>query len=95
MTTAKNPQKSPQAAYGRGDGDPVTQFAAIVWKGGHAENIRKLWFNDPVEALAAAVEYLKKGYQARLSDGTVAHFAEIDKVPVGPPSVVPLSGGPS
>jgi hypothetical protein len=80
--------KSPR----RGAGDPITQYAAIVWKGGHAENIRKHWFDDPVDALATCVQYLKAGYQARLSDGAVRHFASLpdaqsipdDRPPVGP-----------
>jgi hypothetical protein len=85
---AETPRTSPR----RGEGDPITQFAAIVWKGGHAENIRKHWFDNPVDALATAVQYLKAGYQARLSDGAVRYFAELpdaqsvpdDRPPVGP-----------
>jgi hypothetical protein len=78
------PRKTSPARF---DGDPTTQYAAIVWKGGHAENIRKHWFDSPVDALSCAVEYLKQGYQARLSDGAVAHFAELERPPVGPDSV--------
>jgi hypothetical protein len=76
----------------RFDGDPTTQYAAIVWKGGHMESVQKFYYADPVEALAAAVDYLKKGYQARLSDRVVAHFEEIDSVPVGPVTAK-FSGG--
>jgi hypothetical protein len=80
--------KSPR----RGEGDVIDQFSAIVWKGGHAENIRKYWFDNPVDALATAVDYLKAGYQARLSDGAVRYFASLpdaravsdDRPPVGP-----------
>jgi hypothetical protein len=61
----------------RHEGDAINQFAAIVWKGGHAENIAKYWFDSPVDALATAVSYLKAGYQARLSDGAVRYFAEL------------------
>jgi hypothetical protein len=80
----------------RFDGDATTQYAVIVWKGGHMENVQKFYFSDPVETLATAVEYLKSGYQVRLSDRTVAHFAELsnDANPVGP--VTPkFSGGPA
>lgn len=78
----------------RGDGDPITQYAAIVWKGGHAENISKYWFDSPVDALATAVDYLKRGYQARLSDGAVTYFKELpasedpSAPPIGPASAV-------
>jgi hypothetical protein len=75
------------------DGNAIDQYAAIVWKGGHAENIRKYWFDEPVDALSAAVLYLKAGYQARLSDGAVRYFASLpdaqsvpdDRPAVGPP----------
>jgi hypothetical protein len=71
----------------RFEGDPTTQFSAIVWLGADAGTMQKFWFDSPVEALATCVEYLKRGYQTRLSDGAVRHFAELERAPVGP--VVP------
>jgi alpha-beta hydrolase superfamily lysophospholipase len=71
-TTAK--RKSPR----RGEGDPITQFAAIIWRPTDTKPT-KLWFDHPIEALTAAVEYLKAGYQCRLSDGCVQYFADLPR----------------
>jgi hypothetical protein len=46
------------------------QYAALVWKRTQAEP-RKLRFGTPAEALLTGVEYLRSGYQVRLSDGAV------------------------
>jgi hypothetical protein len=83
MGTTKGPQRSPR----RHDGDPVDQFSAIVWKGFDTASMQKHWFDNPVDALACAVEYLKLGWQARLSDGAVAHFAALPQP--GEPAAVP------
>lgn len=88
----KNKKPGKQAAAGtadrrsprRGDGDPITQFSAIVWLGMDTSTMQKFWFDSPVEALSTCVEYLKRGYQARLSDGAVAHFQALEHTPVGP-----------
>jgi hypothetical protein len=57
------------------------QYAALIWKGPQAEP-RKLWFGTPVEALLAGVEYLKSGYQVRLSDGAVQQFSSDGQAPL-------------
>jgi hypothetical protein len=62
----------------RGEGDPIDQYAAIVWKPTD-DKPNKLWFGHPVDALTTAVEYLKAGYQCRLTDGTVKYFAELPR----------------
>ena len=72
-TTARKP-KSPR----RGEGDPINQYAAIVWKPTDTKPV-KLWFDHPIDALTTAIEYLKAGYQVRLSDGTVQYFAELPR----------------
>lgn len=54
------------------------QYAVIMFKGVNGSP-RKLWFDDPIEALGMAVEYLKAGYQVRLSDGAVVWFADRPK----------------
>lgn len=61
----------------RHDGDPTTQYAAIVWRGTDLTTMQKFWFDDAVDALATAVSYLKAGFQARLSDGAVAYFSRL------------------
>jgi hypothetical protein len=71
-STAK--AKSPR----RGEGDPIDQYAAIVWRVTDPKPT-KLWFPHPVDALTTAVEYLKAGWQVRLSDGTVRYFAELPR----------------
>jgi hypothetical protein len=74
--TAKQPtgHRTPR----RHEGDPTTQFAVIVFKLGDAVP-KKLWHDDPVDALAGAVVYLKEGYQVRLSDLTVEHFRSLPR----------------
>lgn len=62
----------------RGEGDPINQYAAIVWKPTDDKPV-KLWFDHPVDALTTAVEYLKAGFQCRLSDGTAQYFAELPR----------------
>lgn len=61
----------------------ASPYAAITWRGTDTSTIRRHYFADPVEVLATAVEYLKSGYQVRLNDRTVAHFAEIGRAAGG------------
>jgi hypothetical protein len=51
----------------------LDEYRLVVWKG-RAGRVRTFVFHDPVDALAAAVDYLKGGYQVRLGDETVEHF---------------------
>jgi hypothetical protein len=88
-TSAGPARRSPA----RFEGDQTTQFAAITWRGTDTSTMQKHWFDDPTEALASAVEYLKRGYQVRLSDRTVAHYLELDRPPVGPAAVFMPPGG--
>jgi hypothetical protein len=53
--------------------DDTDRYAALVWRAADPTP-KKLWFDHPVDALTVAVEYLKDGYQARLSDGAVEYF---------------------
>jgi hypothetical protein len=62
----------------RHDGDPTDKFAAIVWRITDPKPT-KLWFEHPVDALTSAVDYLKAGWQVRLSDGCVQYFASLPR----------------
>jgi hypothetical protein len=62
----------------RHDGDQPSQFAAIVWRITDPTPT-KHWFDHPVDALTSAVDYLKAGYQCRLSDGCVEYFAHLPR----------------
>lgn len=58
--------------------DTVDRYAVIAFQG--ADRVpKKLWFDHPVDALACAAEYLKGGYQVRLSDGCVEWFANLPR----------------
>lgn len=72
------PKATKPKSPARGDGDPTHLYAAIVWKPTDKAP-KKLWFDHPVDALTTAVEYLKAGYQVRLSDGTAQYFAELPR----------------
>jgi hypothetical protein len=48
-------------------------FKALVWLAGYS-NVETLRYADPVDALAACVDHLQRGYQTRLSDNAVAWF---------------------
>jgi hypothetical protein len=61
----------------RHDGDPQ-EFAAIVWRATD-KTPTKLFSATAVDALTTAVEYLKAGYQVRLSDKCVAYFADLPR----------------
>jgi hypothetical protein len=58
--------------------DETNRYAALVWQATD-RTPRKLWFDHPVDALTVAVEYLKDGYQARLSDGAVDYFRALPR----------------
>lgn len=56
-------------------------FGVVVWqprpgKTATAADVRVMRFADPQDALACAVDYLRKGRQCRLTDATVAVLAE-------------------
>jgi hypothetical protein len=72
------PAKKPRSHPRRHEGDPTDKFAAIVWRVTDPKPT-KLWFDHPVDALTAAVEYLKAGWQCRLSDGCVTYFADLPR----------------
>ena len=65
------------ARQGR-DPDQIDKYAAIVWRITDPKPT-KLWFDHPVDALTAAVEYLKAGWQVRLTDGTVEYFVKLPR----------------
>jgi hypothetical protein len=67
---------SPSGKRHHGQPDEIDKYAAVVFKGA-ASTPTKIWEDTPVAVLTAAVEYLKAGYQVRLSDGTVAWFAAL------------------
>jgi hypothetical protein len=48
-------------------------YSVLAWRATQTTPTR-LWYNDPIDALTNAVEYLKAGYQVRLSDGVVEWF---------------------
>lgn len=43
----------------------------MIWR---RDETRRLVFAEPLDALAAALDYLKTGYQCRLGDEVVEHF---------------------
>jgi hypothetical protein len=49
-------------------------YAIIVFKA-PAGKIRRLGFDDPIDALLGAIDYLRKGYQVRLNDAAIAALA--------------------
>ena len=51
-----------------------TPYKVLTFKGSQATPTRHR-YADPLEALTVGVEYLKAGYQVRLSDGCVEWFA--------------------
>jgi hypothetical protein len=56
-------------------------YRVLFWRG--RGNPRQLGYDQPSDALAAAVDYLKAGYQVRLGDETVEHF-RAEKVTAAP-----------
>jgi hypothetical protein len=74
-TTTKAPPAPTGPAHPR---DTINRYAVLVFKLGDTMP-KKLWYDDPVDALASAVEYLKQGWQARLSDGAVRYFQSLPR----------------
>ncbi len=52
---------------------PTPAYSVLAWKGTQATPTR-LGYADPIDALTGAVEYLKAGYQVRLSDTCVEWY---------------------
>lgn len=48
-------------------------YRLLIWRRG--EELRTIGYAEPVDALAAAVAYLKAGYQVRLGGELVEHYA--------------------
>jgi hypothetical protein len=62
----------------------ATPYAVLAWKPPQPVPDKR-HYDDPEQALAAAVEYLKTGHQVRLSDAVVAWFAaDTGLTPTGP-----------
>ena len=59
--------------------DPTPTYAVLAWKGMQATPSR-LNYGDPIVALTNAIEYLKAGYQVRLSNACVEWY-ECQPVP--------------
>jgi hypothetical protein len=51
-----------------------TPYFVLAWKGSQPTPT-KHYHADPLDALTVAVEYLKAGYQVRVSDGCVEWFS--------------------
>jgi hypothetical protein len=49
------------------------EFRVMVWRGANG-SLKTLVYAEPVDALAAAVGYLREGYQVRLGGETVAEL---------------------
>jgi hypothetical protein len=52
---------------------PAAAYSVLAWKGTQATPSR-FGYTDPITALTNAVEYLKAGYQVRLSDTAVEWY---------------------
>lgn len=87
------PPRNNRPARFEGDGNDT--YAVLTWRGMDTSTLKKHWFADPTETLATAVEYLKRGYQVRLSDRTVAHYAELEHEAAGQPRPRLVEGGAS
>ena len=48
-------------------------YSVLAWKGAQKTPSR-FGYDDPLDALTGAVEYLKAGYQVRLTDSAVQWF---------------------
>ena len=62
-----------RAARGRTAAADLAEYRLVIWKGQPVACGRSV-YHEPVDVLAAAVDYLKRGYQGRLGDETVEHF---------------------
>jgi hypothetical protein len=58
--------------------DDTNRYAALVWRATD-KNPKRLWTEHPTDALTIALEYLKAGYQVRLTDGAVAWFRDLPR----------------
>jgi hypothetical protein len=47
-------------------------FRLLIWQGGG--EVEVMGYDNPADALAAAVDYLKAGYHCRLADEAVEHY---------------------
>jgi hypothetical protein len=54
------------------------RYAVIATKGAGGGAVKRLNFRDPVDALCAAIEYLRKGYHVRLNDPLCDALSETD-----------------
>jgi hypothetical protein len=54
--------------------DQPAAYSVLAWKGQQTTPSR-LGYADPIVALTEAVEYLKAGYQVRLTDSCVEWYA--------------------
>jgi hypothetical protein len=54
------------------------RYAVIVSKGAGGGAVKRLNFTDAVDALCAAIEYLRKGYHVRLNDPLCDALSETD-----------------
>lgn len=81
--------KAPDAAVRQ----PNLPIAVIVWKGGY-DNVTRLGFTDPLEALLTAITYLRQRYQVRLTDATCdaleAMAPELERL-LSPDTAVPAA----
>lgn len=66
-----------RGAYRRAVGDASAadrpEYRVMIWRGSGA--VKTLVYAEPVDALAAAVTYLREGYQTRLGGETVERLA--------------------
>jgi hypothetical protein len=67
--TAADRSRSAMAAQSVDRAADRPEYRVMIWRG--SAPTRRLVFAEPVDALTAAVEYLKEGYQVRLGDETV------------------------
>jgi hypothetical protein len=54
-------------------------YRLLIWQRG--ADVEVMGYREPADALAAAVEYLKAGYQCRLGAEVVEHYADEPAVP--------------
>jgi hypothetical protein len=60
-----------QTAQGAARAAERDEYRLMIWK---ADRIERLAYTDPVDAIVAAIGYLKAGYQCRLGGETVDAF---------------------
>jgi hypothetical protein len=79
MTAPTNGQRAATAT----DPEHPARFKVIVYKTASSQPSAHA-YTDPIEALVAAVEYLKRGYHVKLHDHVVAYFDKAPGLPVAP-----------